>query len=230
VGEERASEGRGLLTFNVGETGVLVTGEQGAIAAYTAQLRHEADRWGQPVTVSEVSDVGAAGTALASVAASAGSYVQLSERSMALLKQHKMIPGQTAEFFQGAVRGAHGRFAGTIEFQPVRLAASQASAMQLAAATVALRVAVENVQQAVAKVEGKVDELLARARANDIGPVVAHHVVLSEMTETLDREGSLHVQIGARPDARRGTGCACRSWCSGPCAVGPHQRPSVRAR
>src|SRR4029450_4194705 len=35
---------------------------------------------------------------------------------------------------------------------------------------------------------------------------------------------------GVRPDARCGTGCACRSWCSGPCAVGPHQRPSVRAR
>jgi len=157
VGKEGASEERGLLTFNVGETGMLVTGEQGAVAAYTAQLRSEADRWGQPVTMSEVSDVGAAATALASVAASAGSYVQLSQRSMKLLAEHKMIPGQTVDFFQGVVRGAHGRFAGALEFHPVRLAASQAAALQLAAATVALRVAVEDVQQAVARVEGKVD-------------------------------------------------------------------------
>jgi hypothetical protein len=145
----------------------------------------------QPVTVLEVTDVGAAAAALSSVAASSASYVQLSQRSMELLSQHQMIPGQTAEFFQGAVRGAHGRFAGTLEFQPVSLVASQAAALQLAAATVALRVAVENVQQAVEKVGGKVDELLARARANDVGPVVAHHAVLAEMTATLDREGFL---------------------------------------
>jgi hypothetical protein len=125
------------------------------------------------------------------MAASSGSYVQLSRRSIELLRQHEMIPGQTAGFFQGAVRGAHGQFAGTLDFQTVSLAASQAAALQLAAATIALRVAVEDVQQAIAKVEGKVDELLARARANDVGPVVAHHAVLAEMTATLDREGSL---------------------------------------
>jgi hypothetical protein len=60
----------------------------------------------------------------------------------------------------------------TLEFQPVSFAASQAAALELAAATIAQRVAVENVQQAVERVEGKVDELLARARANDIGPVL----------------------------------------------------------
>jgi hypothetical protein len=191
VPEQQGGDSKCFLTFNVGETGVLVTGERGDVSAYTAQLRREAGKWGQPVSVSNVSDIGAAATALTSIAVSSGSYVQLSQRSMKLLAEHKMIPGQTADFFQGAVRGAHGRFAGALEFQPVRLAASQAAALQLAAATIALRVAVENVEQAVARVEGKVDELLARARANDIGPVVAHHVVLSEMTETLDREGTL---------------------------------------
>jgi hypothetical protein len=191
VGVEQTGDGKALLTFTVRETGVLVTGDPSAVTAYTARLESQADCWGQPVTVSEVADVGAAASALMSVAASAGSYVQLSQRSMELLRQHQMIPGQTAGFFQGAVRGAHGQFAGTLDFQTVSLAASQAAALQLAAATIALRVAVEDVQQAVAKVEGKVDELLARARANDVGPVVAHHAVLAEMTSTLDREGSL---------------------------------------
>jgi hypothetical protein len=102
-------DGMARLTFTVGETGVLVTGEQSAVSAYTAQLGNLARMWGQPVTVSEVADVGAAAAAVTSFAASSGSYVQLSQRSMELLRQHQMIPGQTAKFFQGAVRGAQGR-------------------------------------------------------------------------------------------------------------------------
>ena len=179
------------LIFTVAKTGVLVTGEDSAVSTYTAHLHSQAARWGQPVTVSEVADVGAAAIALTSLAVSSGSFVQLSPRSLQLLSDHKLIPGQTDGFFQGAVRGARGQFAGGLEFQSVSLVASQAAALQLAAATVALRVAVENVQAAVERVEGKVDELLARARANDVGPVVAHHAVLAEMTATLDREGSL---------------------------------------
>ena len=188
---EESGDGMAPLTFRTGETGVLVTGDQGAVSAYTVQLRRQVTQWGQPVTVSDLADIGAAVTAVSNFVASSGAYVQLSRRSMELLREHQMIPGKTAEFFQGAVRGAQGRFAGTLEFQPVSLAASQAAALQLAAATIALRVAVENVQQAVEMVEGKVNELLARTRANDIGPVVAHHAVLTEMTATLDRVGSL---------------------------------------
>jgi len=135
--------------------------------------------------------VGAAAAAVTAMTAASGRYVELSERSMQLLSQHQMIPGKAAGFFQGAVRGGHGQFAGTLEFRTVSLAASQAAALQLAAATIALPVAVENVQQTVARVEGKVDELLARARANDVGPIVAHHTVLTEMTNTLDHEGLL---------------------------------------
>jgi len=97
-------DGMARLTFTVGETGVLVTGEQSAVSAYTAQLGNLARMWGQPVTVSEVADVGAAAAVVTSFAASSGSYVQLSQRSMELLRQHQMIPGQTAKFFQGAVR------------------------------------------------------------------------------------------------------------------------------
>jgi hypothetical protein len=82
------------LTFTVGETGVLVTGEQSAVSAYTAQLGNLARMWGQPMTVSEVADVGAAAAAVTSFAGSSGSYVQLSQRSMELLRQHQMIPAR----------------------------------------------------------------------------------------------------------------------------------------
>jgi hypothetical protein len=91
-------DGMARLTFTVGETGVLVTGEQSAVSAYTAQLGNLARMWGQPVTVSEVADVGAAAAAVTSFAASSRSYVQLFQRSMELLRQHQMIPGQTAKF------------------------------------------------------------------------------------------------------------------------------------
>ena len=44
-------DGMARLTFTVGETGVLVTGEQSAVSAYTAQLGNLARMGGQPVTV-----------------------------------------------------------------------------------------------------------------------------------------------------------------------------------
>lgn len=179
------------LTFSVSETGVLVAGERHDVALYMDRLRETVGGWGQAVSVTDVADLAATAAAAGSVVASAGSFVQLSQRSMDLLAQNKMIPGRTAEFFQGAVRGQHGRFAGNLEFKVVKFAPSQAAALQLAAATAALRLAVENVEQAVAGVEGKVDELVARARAADVGPVVAHHAVLREMTAVLDQEGSL---------------------------------------
>lgn len=68
-------DGIARLTFTVGETGVLVTGEQSAVSAYTAQLRNLARMWGQPVTVSEVADVWAAAAAVTSFAASSGPCV-----------------------------------------------------------------------------------------------------------------------------------------------------------
>jgi hypothetical protein len=179
------------LTIAMADAGLLVIGDPQVVSTYTQGLRQRSAEWGEPLTVSDVADVAAASAAVSSVAASAGSYVQLSHRSMELLAQHQLIPGQTNGFFQGTVRGVHGRFAGTMDFRTVSLVANQAAALQLAAATVALRIAVENVQQAVARVEGKTDELLARARADQVGHVVAQHGVLSEMTAALDRTGSL---------------------------------------
>jgi hypothetical protein len=45
------TDGMARLTFTVGEAGVLVTGEQSAVSAYTAELGNLASKWGQPVTV-----------------------------------------------------------------------------------------------------------------------------------------------------------------------------------
>jgi hypothetical protein len=188
--DDDTAEGQ-ALTLAMGDAGLLVVGDPQAVSTYTQRLRRRATELGEPLSVSDVADIAAASAAVTSVAASAGSYVELSQRGIELLSQHQLIPGQTSGFYQGAVRGAHGQFAGTLEFRTLSLAANQAAALQLAAATVALRLAVENVEQAVARVEGKTDELLARARADQIGPVVGHHAVLSEMTVALDRRGSL---------------------------------------
>lgn len=180
-----------MVTFTVTDTGVLVTGDSHDVASYVQHVRNMVNSWGQPITVSEVADIAATATAAGSLVRAGGSYVQLSQRSMDLLAQHHAIPGQTAGFFQGAVRGGDGRIAGTLDFRLAKFAPSRAAALQLAAATAALRLAIAEVEQSVAGVEGRVDELVARARATDVGPVVAHHAVLSEMTKALDQNGSL---------------------------------------
>lgn len=159
-----------LVVVTSASTGLLVTGEPHSVNAYIEALHDRLHSLGQPVTATTVGDTVALGATVASVAYQRGNFVQLSQRSMELLANNQAIPGQTGGFVQGAVRGAKGRFGGTLEFRKVPLGPSQAAMLQTAAVAAALRVAVESVQASVEAVEGKVDELMARARARDIGP------------------------------------------------------------
>jgi len=181
----------GALTLAVTDSGVLVTGESSDVSAYVERLRRH-DSFPVKPTVSNVTDAAAGASALAALSASSGQYVQLSQRSIELLRAHGAIPGQTPGTFYGFVRNASG-FAGNLEFTEVSLAASQAAALQLAAATVALKVAIANVQRAVELVEGKLDGLVTLANAKVLGEVITHHALLCELTDTVDRTGYLPV-------------------------------------
>ena len=89
------------LTFAMSDAGLLVVGNPHAVAAYTQGLRRCAAELGEPLSVSDVADIAAASAAVTSVAASTGSYVEFSQRSLELLSHHQLIPGQTSGFFQG---------------------------------------------------------------------------------------------------------------------------------
>lgn len=189
--EPSAGAGSGELTLAVTDSGVLVTGEPSDVTAYVERLRRH-DSFPVKPTVSNVADAVAGASALAALSASSGQYVQLSQRSIDLLRAHGAIPGQTPGTFYGFVRNASG-FAGNLEFTEVSLAASQAAALQLAAATVALKVAIANVERAVERVEGKLDGLVTLANAKVLGEVITHHALLCELTDTIDRTGYLPV-------------------------------------
>jgi hypothetical protein len=177
------------VSLTVTETGVVVHGNPVEVTRYVERVRRHVATV-ERAEVVHLADSAAAVTALGSVLAASADYVQLSPRSLKLLADNGAIPGQTPGYFYGFVRDSQ-HFAGNLEFQSVSLAANQAAALQLAAATVALKVAIANVEQAVARVEGKVESLIAHHEAERIAKIVVQRSVLTDTTDALDRTGSL---------------------------------------
>ncbi len=54
-----------------------------------------------------------------------------------------------------------------------------------------LRAAIQEVQKAVERVEGKVDDLVALTKATTIAGVVGNHRLLAEYVDRMDRTGAL---------------------------------------
>lgn len=180
----------GELTLTVTDAGVLVTGRPVDVSRYVTSLRSAPGLMERPFA-SNLSDSLAAATALKAMAEPAGEFVQLTQRSLELLEEFGAIPGRdTPGSFRAFVKDGRD-FAGNLEFSKVSLRPNQAAAMQLAAATVALKVAIADVQRAVERVEGKIDGLVTSANARVLGEVVAHNALLTELTGTLDRTGHL---------------------------------------
>jgi hypothetical protein len=109
---------------------------------------------------------------------------------MKLLKAHKVIPG-TDGFNRMMVVNSKGKFAGQLQWQRVPLGPSQAMALQMFAVQMALKSAIASVEDAVERVEGKVDEVLALAKADRSGDVVGQNAAVKRLADHLDRHGSL---------------------------------------
>jgi hypothetical protein len=189
---EPAGPAKGQITVVARDEGVLVLGARAEVDQYIASLRSRGasklDDLG--LATESLADATAAVSALAAVKATAGEYVRLSPKSIRLLKEQHAIPGSPG-YFLGTVRTEGGKFAGLLEFQEVTMAAERALSLELAFATVALRAAINDVQQAVARVEDKVSDLAALTKAQAIGEVIAYHQMLAELVERTERTGRL---------------------------------------
>lgn len=73
----------------------------------------------------------------------------------------------------------------------ISLGPEQALAVQGLMASAALRVAIKEVQTAVERVEGKVDDLVAMTKAHTIAGVVGKYRLLAEYVDRMDRTGAL---------------------------------------
>lgn len=107
---------------------------------------------------------------------------------MELLKEHDLL-SKTGDI-SGVVRDPSGKIRGILDFEKVGgLGAEQALALQTAAATLALRAAIADVQAAVERVEGKVDDVLGLLRADRVGDIIGTKKLLDPLVERARHTG-----------------------------------------
>ncbi|MFF8703604.1 hypothetical protein ACH4NS_37285 [Streptomyces mutabilis] len=180
------------LAVSVEPEGILVAGDPEVVAGYLARLT---DLAGEALDVSGVSttsmaNVAAAAVGAKSIAAQAGQFVRLSPNSVQALKTYKALPGDSG-FFRMTVVDQAGKFRQQLQWQKVSLGPTQALSFQLIAVQVALSVAIASVNESIARVDGKVEQLLALAQASRVGDVVGHFTTLDRLVTTLDEHGTL---------------------------------------
>ncbi|MGC5258207.1 hypothetical protein ACPXCG_17830 [Gordonia sp. DT218] len=189
---EAASKDGAELAVLVDEKGLVLAGDRESVQRYIDRLRTVAGDAADVVELSssKAANAAAAAAGIAGVTAQRGEFVRLSPASMNLLKAHKVIPG-TDGFNRMMVVNSKGKFAGQLQWQRVGMGPSQAMALQMFAVQMALKSAIASVEQAVERVEGKVDEVLALAKADRAGDVVGQNASVARLVQYLDRHGSL---------------------------------------
>ncbi|NLE82642.1 MAG: DUF4357 domain-containing protein [Rhodococcus sp.] len=181
------SEPGSEVAVTVESEGVLVCGDQSAVTRYVAELRSLVSEAIDTVDVSPVVVAHGAAVAAAglSIAAHAGEYVRLSPATVEVLKTAHRLPVGNG-FFRGVLTDGAGKFVHQVQWQRVTMPPIQLTNIQMLAMQVALSSAIASVEKSVARVEGKVERLLALAEASRAGDVRGHYVVLSRLTDGLD--------------------------------------------
>lgn len=187
--EADSDEAGAEVSLVVQDDGLLVAGEPAAVDRYVAQLRQFGRSLGNPeLTAQTLADTASAATALAALGATSGTYFRMSPESLQLYQSRHVMPGSSG-YFRGVF--TDGGITNLAQFQEVSLVAERALSIQMMMATVALRVAIGEVQQAVERVEGKVDDLVVLTKARTIAGVVGNHRLLAEYVDRMDRTGAL---------------------------------------
>lgn len=169
--------------------GLMVQGAPGAVEAVAAQLMKPGDRVRR--SRQPAADIFAAGTSAYALVATHREYFQFSAEALQRIAERGAIPSPAASgFFRSFVRDGN-QFAGNLDWKPVSFSPEQALSMQTMAATMAIRAAIADVQKAVERVEGKVDQVVRVVRAERLGHVLGDRSVLNSLVSRLDRGGTL---------------------------------------
>jgi hypothetical protein len=172
--------------------GLLVGGDPKAVEAYLSRLRTVAGKTMRVVGVDKTSVSNTAGLLAGAAAfmADSGKFVQLHPDSVNALRVGNWIPG-TEGFYRMMTRGADGLFLEQLQWRPAPIAPPQMMAVQLLATQMALKAAIAEVEQAVRRVEGKVESLLQLADASRAGDVLGNHVSITRAVRFYDKHGAL---------------------------------------
>ncbi|MFV8230239.1 hypothetical protein [Mycolicibacterium fortuitum] len=172
--------------------GLVVSGDPKAVEAYLSQLRVFAGKTMRVTGVnkSSISNAAALLAGMAGILADSGKYVQLHPDSVNALRVGNVIPG-TDGYFRMMTRGGDGLFLQQLQWAPAQIAPPQMLAIQLIATQMALKSAIADVEQAVCRVEGKVESILDLAQASRAGDVLGTYLSIRRATEFLDQHGVL---------------------------------------
>lgn len=172
--------------------GLLVGGDPQAVESYVERLRESAGRAVQVAGISKSSLGNTSGllAGIASVLGQSGKYVQLHPDSIKAVQQGGLIPG-TDGFFRMTTRGVDNKFVEQLQWRPTSMGPQTLVSAQMVAMQLALKSAIAEVENAVHRVEGKVEQVLQLAQADRAGDVLGTHAVVSRKIGYLEKHGSL---------------------------------------
>ncbi|MDP7724192.1 hypothetical protein [Mycobacterium sp. TY814] len=182
----------GEIVVSYHDEGLLIGGDAAAVESYLSRLRETAGRAAQVAGVDSVSLGNVTGllTGAASILGNSGKYVQLHPDSVNALAHGKLIPG-TDGFHRMMTRGDDGRFLAQLQWREAKLGPEVMLSAQIIAVQVALKAAIADVEEAVRRVQGKVESVLELAKATRAGDVLGSNLTISRMVDSLERYGSL---------------------------------------
>ncbi|BBY37720.1 hypothetical protein MMAN_18540 [Mycobacterium mantenii] len=192
VSKSLAGTNNDQIVVSYHDEGLLVGGDPAAVESYLTQLRAAA---GRAIHVAEIDattigNVTGVAAGLASIFLDSGRYVQLHPGSIEALKNGRRVPG-TDGFFRMMTRGDDGQFLAQLQWRPAALGPEAMMSAQMVAVQLALKSAIAQVEEAVRRVEGKVESVLELAKASRAGDVLGNHLTISRMVDSLERYGSL---------------------------------------
>lgn len=182
----------GEVVVSYHDEGLLIGGDAAAVESYLTRLRETAGRAAQVAGIDSVSLGNVTGllAGAASILGSSSKYVQLHPDSLTALKHGHLIPG-TDGFYRMMTRAADGKFISQLEWKPATFGPEAMLSAQMIAVQVALKSAIAEVEEAVRRVEGKVESVLELAKATRAGDVLGNNLTTSRMVDSLERHGSL---------------------------------------
>ena len=171
---------------------LLIGGDPAAVDSYLTRLQTNAGRAMRVAGTHGASLANAASrlTGLVSVLANSGKYVQLHPGSLDALRNGNLVPSADG-FFRLMTPGNDGQFPAPLQWRPAGLGPEAMVSAQMIAVQLALTSAIAQVEDAVRRVQDKVELVLEVARAQRAGDVLGNNLTISRMVESLERYGSL---------------------------------------
>lgn len=167
---------------------LLVAGERGSVDAFLGTF--DATKQLDISDLRIAADWLAAATSALGVAKSGGRYVEVSKETWKQLQQGR-LQSAGGGWLWGFARDASGKFAGNAKFRAASLAGTRGLSLQLAVATAALRLAMQEGNDAVEAVAEDVEILRKHAEAAEIGNLAGLYRVLANARKQADDTGSV---------------------------------------